>query len=250
MIRFEDETMKIRALTIMVLLFIMFFMTGVVSSSLAAQDRIIKGTDIKTLVKDYIETNMPWQRDGMRVDFLGRISDLHVQGGKISCKVRSGRDEAYIGDSIFTVGVYDDSTLLREERVHVRMEVAMDVVMSTKYLPRDKEIDSDSVRLVRKWFNQMPIHTMSQIEDVVGKQLYSDVRQNTEIKRNMIKAVKTMKRGKMVKIVLESGPMTIVTFGLSEEDGSRGDFIRVRNTSSNKTVFAKVVDDSSVRIEF
>ncbi|HVO65629.1 MAG TPA: flagellar basal body P-ring formation chaperone FlgA [Syntrophales bacterium] len=186
----------------------------------------------------------------MRIEFLGRVSDLHVQEGKIRCKVRSGQDESYIGDSIFTVGVYDDGTLLREERVHVRMEVAIDVVVSTKYLLRDTEITSDNVRLVRKWFNQMPFHTMTQIEDVVGKQLYSDVRQNMEIKRNMLKAIKTIKRGKMVKMVLESGPMTIVTSGLSEEDGSRGDFIRVRNTSSNKTVFAKVIDDSSVRIEF
>jgi flagella basal body P-ring formation protein FlgA len=66
----------------------------------------------------------------------------------------------------------------------------------------------------------------------------------------MLKSVKTIKRGKMVKIVLESGPMTIMTFGLCEEDGNRGDFIKVRNTSSNKTFYARVVDDSSVRIEF
>jgi len=242
--------MKIRALTSIVLFSIMFLLTGVISSSLAAQDRIIEGTEIKTLVKDFIKTNMPWQQDSMRIDFLGRISDLHVQGEKISCKVRSGQDEAYIGDSIFTVGVYDDGTLLREERVHVRMEVAMDVVMSTKYLIRDKEIDSDSVKLVRKWFNQMPVYAVTEIEDVVGKQLYSDARPNMEIKRNILKAVKTMKRGKMVRMILESGPMMIVTYGLCEEDGSRGDYVRIRNTASNKTVYARVMDDSSVRVEF
>jgi flagella basal body P-ring formation protein FlgA len=66
----------------------------------------------------------------------------------------------------------------------------------------------------------------------------------------MLKTVKTIKRGKMVKIVLENGPMMIVTFGLSEEDGSRGDFIKVRNISSNKIVYAKVIDDSSVRVDF
>jgi flagella basal body P-ring formation protein FlgA len=242
--------MKIRALTSTVLFFIMFFLTCVVSSSLAAQDRIIKGIEIRALVKDYIETNMPWQQYGMRIYFLNRISDLHVQGEKINCRVTSGHDETYIGDSIFTVGVYDDATLLREERVHVRMEVEMDVVMSTKYLMRDKEIDSDSVKLVRKWFNQMPVYVVTQIEDVVGKQPYSDIRQNMEIKRNMLKAVKTMKRGKMVKMVLEKGPMTIVTFGICEEDGSRGDYVKIRNTSSNKMVYARIMDDSSVRVEF
>ncbi|MGO9137374.1 MAG: flagellar basal body P-ring formation chaperone FlgA [Syntrophales bacterium] len=242
--------MKIRALTIMVFFFAMYFLAGVVSSSLAAQDRVIKGAEIKALVKDYIETNMPWQQYGMRIDFLNRISDLHVQGEKISCRVTSGQEEAYIGDSSFTVGVYDDCTLLREERVHVRMAVEMDVVMSTKYLMRDREIDSDSVKLVRKWFTQMPVYVVTQIEDVVGKQPYSDIRQNMEIKRNMLKAVKTMKRGKMVKIVLEKGSMTIITFGICEEDGSRGDYVKIRNTSSNKMVYARIMDDSSVRVEF
>ena len=242
--------MKIHTLTCLIIASIIFFLGAAVSSSSAAHVTIIKVKEIKALVKNHIETNMPWQQGSMRIEFMGRISDLHIQGEKISCKVRSRQDEPYIGDSNFTFGIYDDGTLLREESIHVRMEVAMDVVVSTRFLPRDSEIDSDSIRLVRKWFNQMPVHVMTQIEDVVGKYLYSDVRQNTEIKRNMLKSVKTIKRGKMVKIVLESGPMTIMTFGLCEEDGNRGDFIRVRNTSSNKTVFAKVVDDSSVRIEF
>jgi len=51
-------------------------------------------------------------------------------------------------------------------------------------------------------------------------------------------------------MVLESGPMMIVTFGICEEDGSRGDYIKIRNTSSNKMVYARVTDDSSVRVEF
>jgi flagella basal body P-ring formation protein FlgA len=91
---------------------------------------------------------------------------------------------------------------------------------------------------------------VTQIEDAVGKYLYGDVRPNTEIKRSMLRSVKTIKRGKVVKMVLENGPMTIMTFGLCEEDGSRGDFIRVKNISSNKTVFARVLDSSSVRVEY
>jgi flagella basal body P-ring formation protein FlgA len=242
--------MKICILACTILSLIVLFLSATASSSFAAHVTIIKVTEIKALVKNHIETNMPWQQGSMRIEFLGRISDLRMQGEKVSCKVRSRQDEPYIGDSNFTLGIYDDGTLLREESIHVRMEVAMDVVVSTRFLPRDSEIDSDGVKLVRKWFNQMPVNIVTQIEDLVGKHLYSDVRQNTEIKRNMLKSVKTIKRGKMVKIVLESGPMTIMTFGLCEEDGNRGDFIKVRNTSSNKTFYARVVDDSSVRIEF
>lgn len=242
--------MKIRTLIIISISLTMIFLTAVASSSLAANSTVVKEHRFKKIVKEYIEANTSWPRENMRIEFLGRISDISVQGEKITFAVRNHQDESFIGDSTFTVAVYDEGTQLREIPVRVRMEVAFDVVITTKYLQRDSEIGYSDVKLVRKWFSQMPAHAVIQIEDAVGKQVYSDVKQNTEIKRNMLKSVKTIRRGKMVKIVLESGPMTIMTFGLCEEDGSRGDFIKVRNTSSNKTVYARVVDASSVRIDF
>jgi len=241
---------KIRTLIIISISLTMIFLTAAASSPLAANSTVVKENRFKKIVKEYIEANISWPRENMRIEFLGRISEISVQGEKIILEVRNHQDESFIGDSTFIVAIYDDGTLIREIPVRVRMEAAIGVVISTKYLQRDSEIGYGDVKLVRKWFSRMPAHVVTQIEDAVGKQLYSDVKQNTEIKRNMLKSVKTIRRGKMVKIVLENGPMTIMTFGLCEEDGSRGDFIKVRNTSSNKTVYARVVDDSSVRIEF
>lgn len=242
--------MKMHRLTGVILSLMIFFLVTAVPPASAGQLVSIKGKELRALVKKYIETNMPWKEDDLRIEFLSRITDPPVQGEKISCQVKSRQDELYIGDSVFTVGIYDDGTLIREESVRVRMEVAMDVVMSAKFLPRDTEINAEDVKLVRRWFNQNPANIVTQVEDVVGKHPYSDIRQNIEIKRNMLKSAKTIKRGKMVKMVLESGPMVIITFGLSEEDGSRGDFIKVKNISSNKIVYAKIIDDSSVRVDF
>ena len=242
--------MKVHKRTGVILTLLIFSLTTAVPSVFAGTGFSIKGKELRALVKKYIEINMPWKQENMRIEFLGRMADLSVQGDKISCQVKSRQDEAYIGDSTFTVGIYDDGALIRDESVRVRMEVAMDVVVSTRFLPRDAEISADDVKLAKKWFSQSPTNILTDVEDVVGKHSYSDIRQNVEIKRNMLKSVKTIKRGKMVKMVLENGPMMIVTFGLSEEDGSRGEFIKVKNISSNRIVHAKVIDDSSVRIDF
>jgi len=244
------NTMKSHRSILITLALAVIFLAAAPLSTLAGQAAAIKGKQLRVMVKEYIETNMPWKQDDMRMEFLGRMADLSVPGDKISYRVKSRQDEAYIGDSVFTVAMYDDGSLVREESIRVRMEVAMGVVMSAKFLPRDTEIGADDVKLVRKWFSQSPANNLMQIEDAVGKHPHSDIRQNTEIKRNMLKSVRTIKRGKMVRIVVENGPLTIVTVGLSEEDGSRGDFIRVRNISSNKTVYAKVIDDSSVRVDY
>jgi len=44
--------------------------------------------------------------------------------------------------------------------------------------------------------------------------------------------------------------MQIVTVGLSEEDGVAGNIVRVKNITSNKTIYARVLSDSVVGIEF
>jgi flagella basal body P-ring formation protein FlgA len=241
---------RTRVLNILIVSFVLLFVIAGVSQLFAATATSFKESRIKAIVKEYVGANGPWPRENVRVEFLGRITDVNVQGEKVDFKVRCGQDESFIGDSTFTVSVYDEGTLLREIPVRVRMEVAFDVVTSAKYLQRDSEINDGDIKLVRKWFNQMPVSVVTQAEDAVGKYLYGNIRPNTEIKRNMLKSVKTIKRGNAVKIVLESGPMTIMTFGRCEEDGSRGDLIRVKNTSSNKTVYARVIDDSSVRVEY
>jgi len=59
-----------------------------------------------------------------------------------------------------------------------------------------------------------------------------------------------VKRGKIVCINLERGPLKISTIGISEEDGARGAIIRVRNVSSNRMVYARVVGANTVQVEF
>ena len=54
----------------------------------------------------------------------------------------------------------------------------------------------------------------------------------------------------MVQVILESGAINITTMGLSEEDGAEGSFVRVRNVSSNKIIYARVIGDSRVKVDF
>jgi len=66
----------------------------------------------------------------------------------------------------------------------------------------------------------------------------------------MLKEIPLVRKGKMVKIVFDNGPMQIVTVGLSEEDGVAGNIVRVKNITSNKIIYARVLSDSVVGIGF
>ena len=235
---------------------IVFLITSVVvlvlfSSHLcAASTVVIKGETIKAYVRTYIEKNMPWSKGAVRVEFPGRVSDLTLTGKKITCRVQSRRNEDFIGDSTFTVRCYEKGTFLNGKTVRARIEVAMDVVVSTKSLRRNVRIERGDVRLVKRWFNRLPSNIISNPGAVAGMKLRANVKPNTEISGNMVKTIPMVKRGKPVRIVFENGLMRITTIGLSEQDGMHGELIKVRNVSSKNIIYARVTGNSLVKAGF
>ncbi len=211
---------------------------------------LIKGSTIRSAVKAYIEKNMPWEKDNVHILFPAGTPDVAYSGDKISYEVRAGRNEEYIGDTAFKVLFFKDDTLIREEPVRVRMEVMLAIPVSTRALERDTEIRNEDIKIVGRWFTRMPYSAITDPAEVIGKRAASSIRPNCEITRSMVKNSVLVARGKIVRIVLESGPMRILSVGLAEENGGRNDVIRVRNTSSSKMVYARVIDYSVVKVEF
>ena len=236
---------------------IAFLIAGVVSLFLfnshllcAASAAVIKGETIKAHVRTYIENNMPWPKSVVRVEFPARVSGLKLTGKKITYRVLSRRNEDFIGDSSFTVRCYENGAFLNRKTVRARIEVLMDVVVSTKSLPKNVRINRDDVRLVKRWFNRLPSNVISSLDAVVGMKLRTNVKPNTEITGNMVRSIPMVKRGKPVRIVFENGSMRITTIGVSEQDGMHGELIKVRNVSSKKMIYVRVTGNSLAKVEF
>lgn len=216
----------------------------------AASAAVIRGETIKTAVREYIEKNMPWQKSVVRVEFPAGVSDLRMTGKKITYRVLSKSNEDFIGDSYFTVKCYENGTFLDGKTVKARIELLMDVVVSTKSLYRNVKIECGDVKLIKKWFNRLPSNIISDTDVVVGMKLRTNVKPNTEITGNMVRSIPIVKKGKPVRIVFENGSMRITTIGLSDQDGMHGELIKVRNISSRKMIYARVMGNSLVKVEF
>lgn len=205
---------------------------------------------VKRIIRSHVENNMPWPKDEARITFPFKINSIVLYGDGITYQVLAKRNDGYVGDAMFAVRFYSNGDPVREENIRILIEVERDVVISDKVLSRDMEIRSDDVRLVKKWYSRIPLNTLSELGDVVGKKMSTTIRPKVEITRNMIKEPAVVKRGSMVKVILDNGTMQITTVGLSEEDGTRGSIIRVRNMTSKKTIFARVLGESLVGVEY
>ena len=211
---------------------------------------VIRGQAIEEAIRAYVAKNIFQTGRDTRIDFPGGISDVTLDGEDITWQVQSRRNEDFFGNTSFSVRFYEDGRLLDEKIIKARLEVLMHVVVSVRSLGRDTVLSPDDVRVMARWFTRPPRNIVSSLDGVVGKKLRTGVSPNTEISRNRLEDVPAVKKGRPVKIIVDNGLMGITTIGISEQDGMHGELVKVKNASSHKTIYARVVDNSLVEVEF
>ncbi len=242
------KTMPIGKMTRLFAGIALILLAGVWRCAVAAT--IIRGDTLKKNVVAYVKQNMPWPEDTVRIEFLGDIDDVKLAGKNIACRVQGGKNEDFIGNASFTVRFYADDLFLKKEIIRLRLEVLMEIATAATFLARDTRIEYRDVELNRIWLTRAPRNVITTLDGVVGKTVRNDIKPNTAITRTMIKIMPVVKRRKPVKIVFKDDLMRITTIGVSEQDGMLGDLVKVRNVSSSQMIYARVIGDDMVRVEF
>ena len=210
----------------------------------------IRVEDIKVAISDYVERNHPWPSGNVRVNFPAKLFDIVLPQDLVTLEVASRPEMDFIGDAYLAVKFYSEGTIIKEETVRIAMEVLTDIVVSNKELVKNTKIAGDDVRVLKKWLRRIPANAVTIPSDVVGKILTLNIRQNSEITKNIIRTPSLVKKGNVVRIVLDNYCLNITTIGISEEDGAMDKVIRVKPLLSNRTIYARVTGDSKVSVEF
>ncbi len=211
---------------------------------------IITEAKIKTAIVNYVESNMQRPQGTFRVECKTKLSDVVIPGEDITLEITARPDQDFVGDTAFRVKYYSGAKLVKETSLRVGMEALREVVVSTKTLKKDKVITAEDVRVIKKWVRRLPDKMATVPDEVIGKALMVNIRQNNEIARNIIKEPRLVKAGSAVRIMLDNGNFSIGTMGISQENGVAEALIRVKNASSQKIIYARVVGESLVKVEF
>ncbi|MHB8910360.1 MAG: flagellar basal body P-ring formation chaperone FlgA [Syntrophales bacterium] len=211
---------------------------------------VLREGAIREIVSSHVQRHMPWDREDAHITFLDGLKDIAVTAPEYTCEVEERPNEPYIGDSVVTLKLYHKGVFLLERSIRVRIEVVFDILVSTRALTVDTVIGSDDVRVVKRWLTREPQQVLTSTEEAVGKKISSSIRPNRDITRSMLRDVPLVKRGRLVKMFLSNGLINISTVGQIQEDGAMGSLVRVKNMTSQRVVYARVVGESLVQVDF
>lgn len=211
---------------------------------------VLREGAIRQIVASHIQRNMPWDSEETHLTFLDECKDIVVPAPEYTYEVAERPNEPYIGDYVVILKIYHKGVFLLERSIRVRIEVAFDILVSTRALAIGAVIGPDDVRVVKRWLTREPQQVSTSAEDAVGKSISSSIRPNRDITRTMLRDVPLVKRGRLVKMFLNNGLINISTVGQIQEDGAMGSLVRVKNMTSQRIVNARVIGDSLVQVDF
>ncbi len=211
---------------------------------------ILREGAIREIVAAHIQRHMPWDREDVHLTFLEGCKEIIVTAPEYTCEIEERPNEPYIGDSVVTLKMYHKGVFLLERSIRVKIEVAFDILVSTRALAAETVIGPDDVRVVKRWLTREPQQHLASAGEAVGKKISGSVRPNRDITRSMLRDVPLVKRGRLVKMFLSNGLINISTVGQIQEDGAMGSLVRVKNMTSQRVVYARVIGDSLVQVDF
>lgn len=203
---------------------------------------------VASAIRDYVAEHLSLDPADIRVRLTNHGIDKEVLSEQETIEVKETRGQRLLGRVAFMVTMKQKGEKLSYRWITAKVQRGVAVVMAARPLKRHQVMEAsdlmvETLYLTRKW-RQYAIHP----KDLVGKRVLHPFGQGTPITLDRVEEVPLILRGSEVRILVENGGLKIVTVGRAKEDGFFGRSIAVVNVASQKTVYGKVMDASTVKI--
>jgi len=205
---------------------------------------------IKTLVSDYILKNIVKKNADGSIKDIEVADSLQLPKGRITFKVMPPRNRDLLGKIPFSVHFDVNGKFYKRVWATATVEVLAEVVVTKKPLGRHKPITEDDIELLKMDLAKLSAGVITDPEAVLGKRTKRAIGAKTVLRNDLVELPQLVKRGDVVVIIAESSGLKITALGEVKKKGRLGESIPVMNYDSKKILYGRVLDSSTVKVEF
>jgi flagella basal body P-ring formation protein FlgA len=143
-----------------------------------------------------------------------------------------------------------DGEPVRKVWVNADISVMADVVTVIRPLGKHAYIERADLSVERRNLKDLSSDTISRIEDALGSRTTRMIYPQTVLQLSMFASPPLVRRGDVVKVIANAGPMIITATGVVKQQGGKGEMVRVENTDSKRIITARVTGPGAVEVNF
>lgn len=243
--------MKWGALCLLLMLWAPFAVCGAVENPQTIRtETAVPPAAVNAAVKAFIMRHAPWKPDQLKITRLAFDQELNVPAGKIGFRVTAPKHTDWLGPVPFRVHILVDGRDAVKVLAPATIEVWSDVVLTVKPLGKYQPIEADDIVVKKMNLARVPANVIVRPDQVLGLRARHNIAANCVLRNNQIESPPVVMRGDMVQMIAESTVLKVAAKGMARESGAVGDRIRVMNLRSRKIIYAQVLNEQTVQVEF
>jgi flagella basal body P-ring formation protein FlgA len=173
-----------------------------------------------------------------------------VPRGNLSCRVLVPEQVVRGGYITGTMIFYANGQEIKKIRISAQADIFAEVISARHFLRRHQEIQEEDVQVVKKNLALFPPDVVTKIEDILGKRTTLSVNSQEVLRLSMLEIPPLVNKGDRVIILFENDQFKITALGEAMEVGRKGDRVKLINLSSKREVYGRVLDASTVQVDF
>jgi flagella basal body P-ring formation protein FlgA len=129
--------------------------------------------------------------------------------------------------------------------LNVKVEQLKQVVITNETLSPGTLLTQQNLTIADINTQKLRHTTFTNVEELIGARLKYRVRPGQPVTPNMVCFVC---KGDVITLAARAQGLSISTKGIAQQDGNKGDTIKVKNSRSDKVVLAKVMDHNTAMV--
>ena len=212
-----------------------------------ALSQLISGQELVSQAEQYLQASLT----GAHVDItaIGQQPDILVPPGQIALKMDLPYGIRYNSPTSISVGIAVDGQVFTTVRIRFDIKKYEQVAVATKVLSAHEVITADAIIFESRDIGRLSPGYFTDLNKILGLTVKRQVAPGVALTENMLKKPVLIQRGKPVSIVARIGSIQVIVPGTALQNGSENQFIRVKNSTSQKIIIGQVVDDTTVLIK-
>ena len=207
--------------------------------------------DVQRAVSDFIYANIPWDREKVKIRDIRVRDNVILPKGKITYSVKPLKNTDFKGSVPLPLHFKVNGIFQKRILVTADIEVLADVIVTKRPLKRFRRISEDDIEIREKNLAELPSNIILDYEEVLGKRAKRNIGANRVLRSDLIEFPPLVKRGDVVQLIAESGGLRITTLGMvKQREGRRGERVRIENLDSKKSLYGRVLDAKTVKVDF
>ncbi len=214
------------------------------------QGRILGQDEVAGILEAHLQKIVNDPKKRVEVKDLRGGEAVSLPPGALSWEVIAPEQAHRGGPLSATVVFLIDGHEKKRVRVSARVEIYADVVAAARFLQKHQEIHEKDIQWVNRNIALLPGDVVLEKEEVLNHRTSLSVNGGEALRKSMVEIPPVVKRGDRVIMSVENQRFKITTWGEAKEEGRKGERIRLVNLSSRKEVVGRVVDASTVRVDY